>query len=58
MRKVYDYDSDSDSQDDENHAQPHAAATELHNYKGICDEEEESKYFDPVTGAHFEYFDF
>lgn len=27
------------------------------NFKGIYDGEQKEKYYDPETGAHFEYFD-
>ena len=30
----------------------------FHNFKGIHEHDEEDKYIDPFTGAHFEYKDF
>ena len=31
---------------------------DYNNFKGIYFGEDNSKYTDPVTGAHFEYYDF
>lgn len=45
------FDSDSEEEDQRN-------KHDIHNYKGICDEDEEEKFIDPDTGAHFEFKDF
>lgn len=55
MRKPYGLD-DSDDHNESNRNK--GKIDHLQNYKGICDEEEESKYFDPLTGAHFDFDDF
>ncbi|CAI2387102.1 unnamed protein product [Moneuplotes crassus] len=42
----------------ENHAKEEGEPQNFDNYKGLLDEEEEEKYIDPQSGAHFEFTDF
>jgi hypothetical protein len=42
------HDSDSDEEDQKE-------IQDIHNYKGIVAEDEEEKFIDPATGAHFEF---
>lgn len=51
-------DPDSQSEWDTKAHREQEIPVDIHNYKGICEDEDESKYIDPENGSHFEFYDF
>lgn len=61
MRRHYNEDNYTDTESsDQDYTENDRDETDLVNFKGIHNDEgdEESKYFDPISGAHFEYSNF